>query len=136
MIRWLDYNDTWLAAEWGHPSDNLGGILAVADYLSRQRLSVGKEPVKMIEVLEMMIKAHEIQGILALDNSLNRVGLDHVLFVKVATTAVTAKMLGATKEEVIHALSLAWVDNSALRTYRHAPNTGSRKSWAAGGCDK
>ncbi|WP_404293805.1 2-methylcitrate dehydratase [Cytobacillus kochii] len=132
MIRWLDYNDTWLAAEWGHPSDNLGGILAVADYLSRQRLSVGKEPVKMIEVLEMMIKAHEIQGILALDNSLNRVGLDHVLFVKVATTAVTAKMLGATKEEVIHALSLAWVDNSALRTYRHAPNTGSRKSWAAG----
>lgn len=132
MIRWLDYNDTWLAAEWGHPSDNLGGILAVADFLSRQRLSVGKEPVKMIEVLEMMIKAHEIQGILALDNSLNRVGLDHVLFVKVATTAVTAKMLGATKEEVIHALSLAWVDNSALRTYRHAPNTGSRKSWAAG----
>ncbi|MEK4921358.1 bifunctional 2-methylcitrate dehydratase/aconitate hydratase [Cytobacillus sp. FSL R5-0569] len=132
MIRWLDYNDTWLAAEWGHPSDNLGGILAVADYLSRQRLSVGKEPVKMIEVLEMMIKAHEIQGLLALDNSLNRVGLDHVLFVKVATTAVTAKMLGATKEEVIHALSLAWVDNSALRTYRHAPNTGSRKSWAAG----
>ncbi|WP_433957133.1 2-methylcitrate dehydratase [Cytobacillus horneckiae] len=132
MIRWLDYNDTWLAAEWGHPSDNLGGILAVADYLSQVRLSEGKEPLKVRDVLEMMIKAHEIQGILALENSLNRVGLDHVLFVKVATTAVAAKMLGGSRKEIIHAVSNAWIDNSSLRTYRHAPNTGSRKSWAAG----
>lgn len=132
MIRWLDYNDTWLAAEWGHPSDNLGGILAVADYLSRVRLAEGKEPLAVREVLEMMIKAHEIQGVLALENSLNRVGLDHVLFVKVATTAVAAKMLGGTRNEIINALSNAWIDNSSLRTYRHAPNTGSRKSWAAG----
>lgn len=132
MIRWLDYNDTWLAAEWGHPSDNLGGILAVADYISRVRISEGKEPLKVREVLEMMIKAHEIQGVLALENSLNRVGLDHVLYVKVATTAVVAKMLGGTREEIFNALSHAWIDNSSLRTYRHAPNTGSRKSWAAG----
>lgn len=132
MIRWLDYNDTWLAAEWGHPSDNLGGILAVADYLSQVRLSEGKEPLKVRDVLEMMIKAHEIQGILALENSLNRVGLDHVLFVKVATTAVAAKMLGGSRKEIINAVSNAWIDNSSLRTYRHAPNTGSRKSWAAG----
>lgn len=132
MVRWLDYNDTWLAAEWGHPSDNLGGILAVADYLSRVRLAEGKEPLTVREVLEMMIKAHEIQGVLALENSLNRVGLDHVLFVKIATTAVAAKMLGGTRDEVINALSNAWIDNSSLRTYRHAPNTGSRKSWAAG----
>ncbi|WP_338473005.1 2-methylcitrate dehydratase [Niallia sp. XMNu-256] len=132
MIRWLDYNDTWLAAEWGHPSDNLGGILAVADYISRVRLSEGKDPLTMQTVLESMIKAHEIQGVLALENSLNRVGLDHVLFVKIATTAVVAKLLGGTKEEVINALSHAWIDNSSLRTYRHAPNTGSRKSWAAG----
>ncbi|PEJ07995.1 2-methylcitrate dehydratase [Bacillus wiedmannii] len=132
MIRWLDYNDTWLAAEWGHPSDNLGGILAVADYISRVRISEGKEPLKVREVLEMMIKAHEIQGVLALKNSLNRVGLDHVLYVKVATTAVVAKMLGGTREEIFNALSHAWIDNSSLRTYRHAPNTGSRKSWAAG----
>lgn len=132
MIRWLDYNDTWLAAEWGHPSDNLGGILAVADYLSQVRLSEGKEPLKLRDVLEMMIKAHEIQGILALENSLNRVGLDHVLFVKVATTAVAAKMLGGSRKEIINAVSNAWIDNSSLRTYRHAPNTGSRKSWAAG----
>ena len=132
MIRWLDYNDTWLAAEWGHPSDNLGGILAVADYISRVRVSEGKEPLTMKAVLESMIKAHEIQGVLALENSLNRVGLDHVLFVKVATTAVVAKMLGGTKEEITNALSHAWIDNSSLRTYRHAPNTGSRKSWAAG----
>ncbi len=132
MIRWLDYNDTWLAAEWGHPSDNLGGILAVADYLSRKRIRNGEGPVEIREVLEMMIKAHEIQGILALENSLNRVGLDHVLYVKIATTAVVAKMLGGSKEEIMNALSNAWIDNSSLRTYRHAPNTGSRKSWAAG----
>lgn len=132
MIRWLDYNDTWLAAEWGHPSDNLGGILAVADFISQENLSKGKEPLRVKDVLEMMIKAHEIQGVLALENSLNRVGLDHVLFVKIATTAVVAKMLGGTKQEIINALSNAWIDNSSLRTYRHAPNTGSRKSWAAG----
>ncbi len=132
MIRWLDYNDTWLAAEWGHPSDNLGGILAVADYVSQVRLDEGKEPLAVRDVLEMMIKAHEIQGVLALENSLNRVGLDHVLFVKVATTAVVTKMLGGGREEIINALSNAWIDNSSLRTYRHAPNTGSRKSWAAG----
>ncbi|TRM09242.1 bifunctional 2-methylcitrate dehydratase/aconitate hydratase [Lentibacillus cibarius] len=132
MIRWLDYNDTWLAAEWGHPSDNLGGILAVADYVSRERIQKGQEPVTVREVLEMMIKAHEIQGILALENSLNRVGLDHVLYVKVATAAVVTKMLGGSKQEIINALSHAWIDNSSLRTYRHAPNTGSRKSWAAG----
>lgn len=132
MIRWLDYNDTWLAAEWGHPSDNLGGILAVADYVSQERLSQGKSPLKVEDVLEMMIKAHEIQGILALENSLNRVGLDHVLYVKVATTAVVTKMLGGGREEIMNALSNAWLDNSSLRTYRQAPNTGSRKSWAAG----
>ncbi|AXI10234.1 2-methylcitrate dehydratase [Oceanobacillus zhaokaii] len=132
MIRWLDYNDTWLAAEWGHPSDNLGGILAVADYISRERLAKGGEPLKVQEVLKMMIKAHEIQGVLALENSLNRVGLDHVLYVKIATTAVVTKMLGGGREEINNALSNAWIDNSSLRTYRHAPNTGSRKSWAAG----
>lgn len=132
MVRWLDYNDTWLAAEWGHPSDNLGGILAVADYVSRTRIANGKEPLLMQDVLEMMVKAHEIQGVLALENSLNRVGLDHVFFVKIATTAVVTKMLGGGKEEVSNALSNAWVDNASLRTYRHAPNTGSRKSWAAG----
>ncbi|RDW20017.1 2-methylcitrate dehydratase [Oceanobacillus arenosus] len=132
MIRWLDYNDTWLAAEWGHPSDNLGGILAVADYISRERLAKGGEPLLVQEVLEMVIKAHEIQGVLALENSLNRVGLDHVLYVKIATTAVVTKMLGGGREEINNALSNAWIDNSSLRTYRHAPNTGSRKSWAAG----
>lgn len=132
MIRWLDYNDTWLAAEWGHPSDNLGGILAVADYISRVNIAEGKEALTVNDVLEMMIKAHEIQGVLALENSLNRVGLDHVLYVKIATTAVVTKALGGTKEEVVNALSNAWIDNSSLRTYRHAPNTGSRKSWAAG----
>jgi 2-methylcitrate dehydratase len=127
MIRWLDFNDTWLAAEWGHPSDNLGGILAVADYLSRsgKRLSVR-------EVLTGMIKAHEIQGVLALENSFNRVGLDHVLLVRVASTAVVTAMLGGTREQIINAVSNAWIDGGALRTYRHAPNTGSRKSWAAG----
>lgn len=132
MIRWLDYNDTWLAAEWGHPSDNLGGILAAADYISRESLARGREPLKIKDVLEMSIKAHEIQGILALENSLNRVGLDHVLYVKIATTAVVTKMLGGSREEIVNALSNAWIDNSSLRTYRHAPNTGSRKSWAAG----
>ncbi|MFD2210319.1 bifunctional 2-methylcitrate dehydratase/aconitate hydratase [Virgibacillus halophilus] len=132
MIRWLDYNDTWLAAEWGHPSDNLGGILAVADYISQIRISKGEQPLVLKDVLEAMIKAHEIQGVLALENSLNRVGLDHVLYVKIATTAVVTKMLGGTREEIINALSNAWIDNASLRTYRHAPNTGSRKSWAAG----
>ena len=132
MIRWLDYNDTWLAAEWGHPSDNLGGILAVADYLSRCRLAEGKSPLTVRDVLTAMIKAHEIQGILALENSFNRVGLDHVILVKVASTAVVTRMLGGTEEQVIDALSQAFVDGQALRTYRHAPNAGSRKSWAAG----
>ena len=127
MIRWLDFNDTWLAAEWGHPSDNLGGILAVADYLSRS----GKK-VSVHEVLTGMIKAHEIQGVLALENSFNRVGLDHVLLVRVASTAVVTAMLGGSREQIINAVSNAWVDGGALRTYRHAPNTGSRKSWAAG----
>ncbi|MFU1792665.1 bifunctional 2-methylcitrate dehydratase/aconitate hydratase [Paenibacillus azoreducens] len=132
MIRWLDYNDTWLAAEWGHPSDNLGSILATADYLSRRRVSEGLTPLKIKDVLTAAIKAHEIQGVLALENSLNRVGLDHVLFVKVASTAVVTAMLGGNKDEVINALSNAWLDGGSLRTYRHAPNTGSRKSWAAG----
>lgn len=132
MIRWLDYNDTWLAAEWGHPSDNLGGILAVADFVSQKRMRKGQDPLTVEDILEAMIKAHEIQGILALDNSLNRVGLDHVLFVKIATTAVVTKMLGGGREEINNALSHAWIDNGSLRTYRHAPNTGSRKSWAAG----
>ncbi|MEN8131079.1 MAG: bifunctional 2-methylcitrate dehydratase/aconitate hydratase, partial [Pseudomonadota bacterium] len=132
MIRWLDFNDTWLAAEWGHPSDNLGGILATADYLSRKAISEGKPPLLMRDVLTAMIKAHEIQGVLALENSFNRVGLDHVVLVKVATTAVVTKMLGGNREEIINALSNAWLDGQSLRTYRHAPNTGSRKSWAAG----
>ncbi|HEU5138674.1 MAG TPA: bifunctional 2-methylcitrate dehydratase/aconitate hydratase [Bacillales bacterium] len=132
MIRWLDYNNTWLAAEWGHPSDNLGGILAMADSISRQRISEGKRSMTMDEVLVAIVKAHEIQGVLALENSLNRVGLDHVLFVKVASTAVVTAMLGGTIEEVVNAVSQAWIDNSSLRTYRHAPNTGARKSWAAG----
>ncbi|MBO1001699.1 bifunctional 2-methylcitrate dehydratase/aconitate hydratase [Pseudogracilibacillus auburnensis] len=132
LVRWLDFNDTWLAKEWGHPSDNLGGILAAADYVSRTRIANGKTPLLVKEVLDMMIKAHEIQGILALDNSLNRVGLDHVFFVKLASTAVVTKMLGGGREEINNALSNAWVDNASLRTYRHAPNTGSRKSWAAG----
>lgn len=132
MIRWLDFNDTWLAAEWGHPSDNLGGILAVADYLSRQRVAQGQPALSVKDVLTAMIKAHEIQGITALENSFNRVGLDHVLLVRIATTAVTAAMLGGTREQVINAVSNAFIDGGALRTYRHAPNTGSRKSWAAG----
>ena len=132
MIRWLDFNDTWLAAEWGHPSDNLGGILAVADWLSRTAIASGKSPLKIRDVLTAMIKAHEIQGCLALENSFNKVGLDHVVLVKVATTAVVAGMLGMPFEELVNAISLAWVDGQSLRTYRHAPNTGSRKSWAAG----
>jgi len=132
MIRWLDFNDTWLAAEWGHPSDNLGGILAVADYLSRQNRAAGKESLTMKHVLTAMIKAHEIQGCLALENSYNRVGLDHVLLVRVASAAVVTRMLGGDRDTVLSALSHAWIDGGALRTYRHAPNTGSRKSWAAG----
>ncbi len=132
MIRWLDFNDTWLAAEWGHPSDNLGGILAVADWLSRTAVAQGRPPLTMRDVLTAMIKAHEVQGVIALENSFNKVGLDHVVLVKVATTAVVAQMLGLDRDGVINALSLAWVDGQALRTYRHSPNTGSRKSWAAG----
>jgi 2-methylcitrate dehydratase len=132
IIRWLDYNDTWLAAEWGHPSDNLGGILAVADHLSQVRLSNGEPPFTMREVLEAMIMAHEIQGVIALENSFNRVGLCHVLLVRVASTAVITKMMGGNREQIMAAVSQAWVDGSALRTYRHAPNAGSRKSWAAG----
>ena len=132
MVRWLDFNDTWLAAEWGHPSDNLGGILAVADYLARKSLAEGRTPPRVRDVLTAMIKAHEIQGILALENSFNRVGLDHVILVRVASTAVITAMLGGTLEQVINAVSNAWIDGGALRTYRHAPNTGSRKSWAAG----
>jgi 2-methylcitrate dehydratase len=132
MIRWLDFNDTWLAAEWGHPSDNLGGILAVADWLSRTAVAAGHAPLTMRAVLTAMIKAHEIQGCLALENSFNKVGLDHVVLVKVASTAVVAQMLGLTRGQILDALSLAWVDGQSLRTYRHAPNTGSRKSWAAG----
>lgn len=132
IIRWLDYNDTWLAAEWGHPSDNLGGILAVADHLSQVRLSKGEQPLVMRDVLEAMVMAHEIQGVIALENSFNRVGLCHVLLVRVASTAVVTKMMGGDKEQIMAAISQAWVDGSALRTYRHAPNAGSRKSWAAG----
>ena len=132
MIRWLDFNDTWLAAEWGHPSDNLGGILAVADWLSRTAVAGGMQPLTMRAVLTAMIKAHEIQGCLALENSFNKVGLDHVVLVKVASTAVVAHMLGLNHNQILDALSLAWVDGQSLRTYRHAPNTGSRKSWAAG----
>ncbi|HUX44254.1 MAG TPA: bifunctional 2-methylcitrate dehydratase/aconitate hydratase [Terracidiphilus sp.] len=132
MIRWLDFNDTWLAAEWGHPSDNLGGILATADWLSRVAVAEDKEPLRMRQVLTAMIKAHEIQGCLALENSFNKVGLDHVVLVKVASTAVVCELLGLSREQTVNAISLAWVDGQSLRTYRHAPNAGSRKSWAAG----
>src|SRR5580704_13982687 len=132
MIRWLDFNDTWLAAEWGHPSDNLGGILATTDWLSRTAIAAGGSPLQMRRVLEAMIKAHEIQGCIALENSFNKVGLDHVVLVKVASTAVVCHLLGLTREQTVNALSLAWIDGQSLRTYRHAPNTGSRKSWAAG----
>ena len=143
-VRWLDFNDTWLAAEWGHPSDNLGAILAVADWLSRHqvagltptafqsKITHRKSPITVRDVLVAMVKAHEIQGVLALENSFNRVGLDHVLLVRVASTAVATALLGGTRDQVINAVSHAWLDGSALRTYRHAPNTGSRKSWAAG----
>lgn len=132
MIRWLDFNDTWLAAEWGHPSDNLGGILATADWLSRQAARRGEQGPLMGDVLTAMIKAHEIQGCLALENAFNRVGLDHVVLVKAASVAVVAQLLGLNRQQMLNAISLAWVDGQSLRTYRHAPNTGSRKSWAAG----
>jgi len=132
LVRWLDFNDTWLAAEWGHPSDNWGAVLALGDYLSRKAISEGKEPMKMEQLLHFIIKAHEVQGVLALENSYNRVGLDHVVLVKVASAAVASVMLGLDKDQVIDALSQAWVDGQSLRTYRHTPNTGSRKSWAAG----
>ncbi len=132
LCRWLDFNDTWLAAEWGHPSDNLGGILATADWLSRENLARGKKPLVIRDVLTAMIKAHEIQGCIALENAFNKVGLDHVILVKVASTAVVAQMLGLSREQILSAVSLAWVDGHSLRTYRHTPNTGSRKSWAAG----
>jgi 2-methylcitrate dehydratase len=132
LVRWLDFNDTWLAAEWGHPSDNLGAILAVADYVSRQRGKKRGRALTMADVLTAMIKAHEIQGVLALNHSFNRVGLDHVLLVRIASTAVATHLLGGSREQIVDALSNAWLDGGALRTYRHAPNTGSRKSWAAG----
>jgi 2-methylcitrate dehydratase len=132
MVRWLDFNDTWLAAEWGHPSDNLGGILAVADWVSRGNVAAGRAPLTVQDVLTGMIKAHEIQGVLALENSFNRVGLDHVVLVKVASAAVVSQLLGATHDQIVDALSQAFVDGQSLRTYRHAPNAGSRKSWAAG----
>lgn len=132
MIRWLDYNDCWLAQEWGHPSDNLGGILMIADYISRKNVSEDQAPLTMKDVSQALIKTHEIQGVLALDNSLNRQGLDHVLFVKVATAAVATQLLGGSKQQIMNAVSNAWIDNSSLRTYRHFPNAGSRKSWAAG----
>lgn len=132
IIRWLDFNDTWLAAEWGHPSDNLGAILALTDFLSRRNAAESKKPFTIRDVLAAMIKAHEIQGVLALENSFNRVGLDHVLLVRIASTAVATQLLGGTRDQIINAVSNAWLDGGALRAYRHAPNTGSRKSWAAG----
>src|SRR6185369_178311 len=132
LIRWLDYNDTWLAAEWGHPSDNLGGILAVGDFVSRSRQAQGKAPLSMGDLLAAMIKAHEIQGVMALENGFNRVGLDHVVLVKLATAAVATRLLGGGREEITSALSQVWVDGQSLRTYRHAPNAAPRKSWAAG----
>ncbi|MFW9855191.1 MAG: bifunctional 2-methylcitrate dehydratase/aconitate hydratase [Candidatus Thorarchaeota archaeon] len=132
LIRWLDYNDTWLAAEWGHPSDNLGAILSVGDYLSRKKVRRGEEPMRMYDILTWMIKAYEVQGVMALENSFNQKGIDHVILVKLASAAVAAGMLGCTKEQIINAISQVWVDGGAIRTYRHAPNTGTRKSWAAG----
>ena len=132
IVRWLDFNDTWLAEEWGHPSDNLGAIMALSDYISRVNIANNKSPLTIESVLQYMVKAHEIQGVLALENSFNKVGLDHVLLVRVASTAVATHMLGGNREQIINALSQAWVDGSSLRTYRHAPNAGSRKSWAAG----
>jgi 2-methylcitrate dehydratase len=132
LVRWLDFNDTWLAAEWGHPSDNLGGILAIADYLCRSAIATGPPGPTVRALLRAMIQAHEVQGVLALENSFNRIGLDHVLLVRIASTAVVTALLGGTREQTINAVSNAWIDGGALRTYRHAPNTGSRKSWAAG----
>ena len=132
MVRWLDFNDTWLAAEWGHPSDNLGAILALVDYQSRMALADGGQSLVMADVLQAMIKAHEIQGVIALENSFNRVGLDHVLLVRIASAAVAAMLLGCTRDAILNTVSNAWIDGAALRTYRHAPNTGSRKSWAGG----
>ncbi|VVC76082.1 2-methylcitrate dehydratase [Aquicella siphonis] len=132
LVRWLDFNDTWLAAEWGHPSDNLGAILALCDYLSRKNLGENKQPLLVKDILNAMIKAHEIQGVLALENGFNRLGFDHVILVKIASTAIAAQLLGGNREQIMNALSQAWLDGAALRTYRHAPNTGSRKSWAAG----
>src|SRR3990167_4388673 len=132
QIRWLDFNDTWLGAEWGHPSDNLGAILAVSDYVSRKNSAEGKAPLTLKTVLTALIKAYEIQGVLSLTNSLNRLGFDHVFFVKIASVAVATQLLGGTKEQIINALSEAFMDSATLRAYRHAPNTGSRKSWAAG----
>ncbi|HGN1707599.1 TPA: bifunctional 2-methylcitrate dehydratase/aconitate hydratase [Providencia rettgeri] len=132
MCRWLDFNDTWLAAEWGHPSDNLGGILATADWLSRENIAKGKPPLIIKDVLTALIKAHEIQGCIALENAFNKAGLDHVILVKVASTAVVSHLLGLDREQILNAVSQAWIDGHSLRTYRHAPNTGSRKSWAAG----
>ncbi|MBN7824392.1 bifunctional 2-methylcitrate dehydratase/aconitate hydratase [Bowmanella dokdonensis] len=132
LIRWLDYNDTWLAAEWGHPSDNLGALLAVADHLCQKNRQSGRAVMVMRDLFQAMVKAHEIQGVLALENAFNQVGLDHVVLVKVASAAVATTMLGGNREQVMSAVSHAWVDGQALRTYRHAPNTGSRKSWAAG----
>jgi 2-methylcitrate dehydratase len=132
MIRWLDYNDTWLAAEWGHPSDNIGGILMTADYLSRKQLAIREQPLVVGDVLTAMIKAYEIQGVLALENSFNRHGLDHVILVRVATAAVVTHLLGGSRDQIIGAVSNAWIDGGTLRTYRHAPDAGPRKSWAAG----
>ena len=132
IVRWLDYNDTWLAAEWGHPSDNLGAILSVCDFISQQNIASGKVSLKMRTVLESMIMAHEIQGVLALENSFNKVGLDHVVLVKVASTAIATKLMGGSIDQIKDAVSHAWVDGQSLRTYRHAPNAGTRKSWAAG----
>ncbi len=132
LVRWLDFNDTWLAAEWGHPSDNLGAILAVADYMSRYRIKMGKSPLLVKDVLSSMIKAHEIQGVLALENGFNRLGFDHVILVKIASTAIATYLLGGTQKQITDALSQAWLDGACLRTYRHAPNAGPRKSWAAG----
>ena len=132
MVRWLDYNDTWLAAEWGHPSDNLGAILMVADWLSRRNRAEGRAPLRISNVLDAMVQAYEIQGVLALENAFNRVGIDHVILVRVASAAVACRMLGGTRSDVANAMTHAWLDGGPLRTYRHAPNTGSRKSWAAG----
>jgi 2-methylcitrate dehydratase len=132
MIRWLDYNDTWLAAEWGHPSDNFGAIMACADWVSRRRWAAGLEPLRVRDVLTAAIKAYEIQGVIALENAFNRVGLDHVILVRVASAAVATALLGGSREQVLNAVSNAWIDGGCLRTYRHAPNAGSRKSWAAG----